>query len=256
MLFLLLLELLELFLHEVAIEPGILVVLVERESLLVRGDGLFPSSDRLLGIRFDGLFPDPVLGIAERIEGLVAQGGVLGAEGFGEGAGRRGEVAVAIRRGTQVQVESGIVVFFGKPSVLLGRGLVALVLVQSGGGLWRGGQGRAGDAEQKEDHESAYLGLASSLAEERLGEKKEQGHDEGPLVLIAGNAAQSRCEFLARNRCKRALDQLVDAFCSRPQRNVEAVGDLRDLLQGRFVEPGLYDSTLLILDERSVALFG
>ena len=177
----LLFQLVELALDELAVELRVLVRLVDGQGLVVGGYSLLPGRDGLLRIRVARLFADAVLRIAEIVERFLLECIVLAAERPGEGASGVLESARPIRGRSEVEIESRVVGRPGELPVLLGGAFVALRFVELPGGVGGGGpcvrpEAEGGEAEEGHQSASPPIGtMPLALADEGLEKKEDEG---------------------------------------------------------------------------------
>ena len=269
MLLLLLLEVLELAVHEVAVELAIGVIRPQLERSIVGLDCLRPILHGLVGSRALGLLSGSIQGVAEVVVGVLLLrqafgiGRLRAADRCLECFGRPREFSRLIRCRAGVELQNR----FG--AVLCRRLIVAFrrsVIAATIGLLGARRRGVRGPLRQQQDHRQQRRRSrgdrllngprrAPPVAYEQAGEQQGQCARQWPLVSFRVHPLFPRREVVLRQRRQGLLVNGGKSLPFRAERCIYSAGGCRDGLQRALIEPRLDQVSRGILEE-AAALIG
>ncbi len=273
----LLLQFVELALHEVAVELRVGVVRFQLQRVLVGLDRLLPGLDGLLAVALLGLLAQAVEGVAEVVIGLLLDVELVGLEGLLVGLARLVVLVVLVGRRAEIELQlrrRGLRLLRRLLEFLLGLGVIAFLErllarlrggpqgadggegeteQQRGGG--RGGQASLAAARQPSlargfgDNGCAGPAPGAAGADQGLEEQRQQAERQRPLESFQRHPHFAGRLLVVGERGQLFLIQLGHALAPLPQRAVGAAGRLGDLAEAGFVEPRLDDLAPRVVDE-------
>ena len=229
LLLLLLLQFIELPLHQVPVEAGILIRGIQRQRVVIRLECFFPGLDRLLRILARSHLPHAVKRITKVIVGLLLDLQI----------GRRQRSLELVNRFLELAPRVGF-----RPPVVVRH---PARLARHRGNPPRQQQHRRRPHPPRHGSQRLALPLPPPLAHHRLQREEGNRQAQRPLESLQRDLLHLLRQLALRSQRQALLIDRVQALRPAPQGHIQSAGRARDFSQRRGIQLGLHHLALFIL---------